>query len=109
MPKMLMNAIFSQLNSKNFHIRPDDYFCILKISSFLDCTVYTLVSLLIGTMPDRDCFIIFVVFFDEFDHFGQTPASEIAHQTKTFDSNLPTALYFTVSGQEINHVCQGAV
>jgi hypothetical protein len=58
--------------------------------------------------------VIFVVLFDEFDH-GQTlgdinvsltldglyeeaPASEIAHQSKTLDSNLPTALYFTVSG-----------
>jgi hypothetical protein len=63
-------------------------------------------------------FVIFVVFLDEFDHVGQTfgdinvsidsvtvpmkgvetPASEIAHQTKTFGLNLPTALYFTTSG-----------
>jgi hypothetical protein len=28
----------------------------------------------------------------------ETPASEIAYQTKTFGSNLPTALYFTASG-----------
>jgi hypothetical protein len=57
--------------------------------------------------------VIFVVLLDEFDHFGQKlgdinvsltltvtmkgVASEIAQQSKTFGSNLPTALYFTVS------------
>jgi hypothetical protein len=29
----------------------------------------------------------------------ETPASEIAHQTKSFDSNLPTAWYFMASGE----------
>jgi hypothetical protein len=56
-----------------------------------------------------------VAILDEFDHIGktfgdinvsidnlslgvETPASEIAHQTKNLGSNLPTVLYFTASG-----------
>jgi hypothetical protein len=61
----------------------------------------------------KDCFVIFVLVVDEFEQFGQAfgdinislivsmmgvkiQSSEIAHQTTTFDSNLPTAFYFTV-------------
>jgi hypothetical protein len=66
----------------------------------------------------KKCFVIFVLLFDEFDHFAQTfggidigidslivpmknvetPALEIAYHTKSYGSNLSTALYFTVSG-----------